>query len=58
MPRLPVLICYWRPEDGLESSSHIFFDVTAEDNLEMECIYMLCAGLVTMFEKFAQTHGQ
>lgn len=58
VPRLPVLICYWRPEDGLESSSHIFFDVTAEDNLEIESIYMLCTGLVTMFEKFAQTHGQ
>jgi len=33
LPRVPMLVCYWRPEDGMESQLHLFFDVTAERNL-------------------------
>jgi hypothetical protein len=57
LPKMPILICYWRPEDGLESSLHIFFDSTAEDNLRIESIYALGAGLVRMFERIAIRHG-
>jgi hypothetical protein len=56
LPRIPVLICYWAPEDGMESSLHIFFDVTATDHLSVEWIHSLCAGLVAMFEKIALKH--
>jgi Domain of unknown function (DUF3786)/Putative Fe-S cluster len=57
LPLLPILICYWKPEDGLESSLNLFFDSTAEDNLDIESIYALGTGLVRMFEKIALTHG-
>ena len=57
LPNLPILFCYWRPEEGLESSLNIFFDSTAEENLNIESIYTLSAGLVIMFEKIALTHG-
>ncbi len=57
LPLIPILICYWKPEDGLESSLNIFFDSTAEDNLNIESIYALGTGLVRMFEKIALTHG-
>jgi len=57
LPLVPILICYWKPEDGLESSLNVFFDSTAEENLNIEAIYALCAGLVRMFEKIALTHG-
>ena len=57
LPKVPILICYWRPEEGMESSLHLFFDSTAEDNLNIESIYSLTAGLVTMFEKIALRHG-
>jgi uncharacterized protein DUF3786/putative Fe-S cluster protein len=57
LPLVPILICYWKPEDGLESSLNIFFDSTAEDNLNIESIYALATGLVRMFEKIAFTHG-
>ena len=57
LPRLPILICYWKPEDGLESSLNIFFDTTASDNLNIESIYSLGTGLVTMFEKISLRHG-
>lgn len=36
----------WEPEDELESSLKIFFDSTAEDNLNIESIYALGTGLV------------
>ncbi len=57
LPNLPLLICYWRPDDGLESDLNLFFDATAEENLNIESIYTLGAGLVTMFEKIALRHG-
>jgi len=57
LPRLPMLICYWKPEDGLESSLNLFFDKTANDNINVESVYSLGTGLVTMFEKVALRHG-
>jgi len=57
LPKVPILICYWKPEDGFESSLNIFFDSTAEDNLNIESIYALGTGLVRMFEKIALRHG-
>jgi hypothetical protein len=57
LPLVPILICYWKPEDGLESSLNLFFDATAEENLNIEAIYALATGLVRMFEKISLTHG-
>ena len=57
LPKVPLLICYWKPEDGLESDLNLFFDLTAEDNLNIESIYLLGTGLVVMFEKITLRHG-
>jgi len=57
LPKVPVLICYWRPDDGLGSDLHLFFDEAAEENLNIESIYTLGAGLALMFEKLAHRHG-
>jgi len=59
LPKMPILICYWKPEpgDGLESNLNIFFDSTAEKNLNIESIYTLATGLTIMFEKLALRHG-
>jgi len=57
LPKVPILICYWRPEDGLESDFHLFFDQTAEDNLAVDSIYLLTTGLLIMFEKIALRHN-
>jgi len=56
-PKVPILICYWKPDDGLESTLNIFFDSTAEDNLNIESLYFMSTGLVVMFEKIALRHG-
>ena len=57
LPKVPLLICYWKPEDELESDLNIFFDSTAEQNLNIESIYILGTGLVIMFEKLSLRHG-
>ncbi len=56
-PLVPMLICYWKPEDGMGSSMSLFFDETAEDNLSIEGLYMLGTGIVQMFKKLALQHG-
>lgn len=56
LPKLPLLIRYWPPEDGMESTLNLCFDATATDNLPIESIYTLGVGLVTMLEKIALTH--
>ena len=57
LPKVPILICYWRPEDGLESDLNVFFDARAEENLNIEAIYTLATGLVVMLEKLSMRHG-
>jgi hypothetical protein len=57
LPRLPILIRYWKPEDGLASHLSFLFDSTAAANLNVESIYVLATRLVVMFEKIARKHG-
>ena len=57
LPKVPILVCYLKPEEGLESNLNLFFDATAEKNLSMQSLYTLGAGLANMFEKIAQRHG-
>ncbi|UCD78996.1 MAG: DUF3786 domain-containing protein [Desulfobacterales bacterium] len=57
LPRVPIMICYWSPEDGLESSLHLFFDDTADENLSIGSLFTLGTGLTQMFEKLALRHG-
>jgi hypothetical protein len=56
LPKVPVLICYWRPDEGMESKLHMFFDATAEQNLSIESLFTLGTGLVRMFEKIMHRH--
>jgi hypothetical protein len=57
LPLVPILICYWKPDEGLESALNLFFDESAEDNLSIEGIYSLGTGITWMFQKLAITHG-
>lgn len=57
LPKVPVMICYWLPEEGLASSLNLFFDDTADKNLHINSIYTLGAGLTQMFEKISFRHG-
>lgn len=57
LPLFPIQICYWKPEEGLESSLHIYFDSSSDSNLDIESIYTMCEGIVAMFEKISLRHG-
>jgi hypothetical protein len=57
LPRLPMLIRYWKAESGLSATLNLFFDATAEDNLPIESIFALATGLVRMLEKIVLRHG-
>jgi len=57
LPKVPIMICYWWPEEGLVSSLNVFFDETADRNLDTGALFSLGAGLAVMFEKLALRHG-
>ncbi|MBS3809858.1 MAG: DUF3786 domain-containing protein [Desulfobacterales bacterium] len=57
LPKAPILICYWGPEEGMESNLQVFFDTCVEDNLNINSVYTLGAGLVNMFEKLSLKHA-
>ena len=50
-------MCYWMPEDCLESSLNLFFDETADENLDIGTVFTLGVGLAQMFGKLALRHG-
>ncbi len=57
LPLVPILICYWEPEEGLPSNLNLFFDTTARDNLGLDGLQLLGSGITQMFGKLAQYHG-
>ena len=57
LPKVPIMICYWMPEDGLQSSLNVFFDETADKNLDIGSVFTLGTGLAQMFSKLALRHG-
>jgi hypothetical protein len=57
LPKVPVMVCYWSPEEGLESSLNIFFDETTDKNLDINSVFTLGVGLTQMFQKIALRHG-
>lgn len=56
LPKVPMLICYTKPEEDLESKLNVFFDSSAEDNLNIDSLYRLCVGLLMMFQKITSRH--
>lgn len=57
LPSFPMMVCYWKAEDGLESDLHIYFDSVSDDTLDIESIYTMNEGIALMFEKIALRHG-
>jgi len=57
LPKVPIMVCYWLPEEGMQSSLNVFFDQTADKNLDIGSIYSLGNGLAQMFTRLARRHG-
>lgn len=58
LPGVPLLICYWKPEEGMESKLHLFFDDTAESRLHIDSLFTLATGIVMMLEKIMLKHSR
>lgn len=56
-PLVPIMICYWKPDEGLASSLNIFFDKSAGVNIGADSAFTLASGIVQMLEKLATHHG-
>jgi len=56
-PLVPIMICYWQPEDGMESKLNLFFDSSVTDNLGAGSAFFIGTGLAQMLEKIAEHHG-
>ncbi len=57
LPLVPMMICYWKADEGIGSSLNIFFDRSIDANLGAESAFTIGAGLTQMFEKLALRHG-
>lgn len=56
-PHVPVLICYWKPDEDMASDLNLFFDSNSEDKLPIQSLYTMAAGIVVMLEKITRRHG-
>ena len=57
LPLVPLMVCYWQPEDGLASSLNLFFDESANHNIDIGSLFSIGAGLAQMFGKLSLRHG-
>lgn len=58
LPKVPIMVCYWMPEDGLDSSLNVFFDRSTDRNFQYDSIFTISVGIATMLEKIAIRHGR
>ncbi|MFC1585977.1 DUF3786 domain-containing protein [Fibrobacterota bacterium] len=57
LPKIPLLICYCRPEAGFESKLAFYYDRKSEDILNIESLYILATGMSMMIAKIIRRHG-
>ncbi len=57
LPKLPVLLAYWKAEGEFDSTFSLFFDRSAEENLGAEAIYMLVTGWLEMMKRIMARHS-
>lgn len=50
LPRVPVLVLYWPPEEGFASKCKVLFDATADRYLDVESLTFLIEGLAKNIE--------
>ncbi len=56
LPRVPFLVSYWRPQDVFESTLGIYFDRSADYNLDVESLHIIALGIVEMLKRIVAWH--
>ncbi len=51
LPKIPVLILYWKPDEEFPPNVKLLFDSTADFFLDVESLVFLCEGFVKMLEQ-------
>jgi hypothetical protein len=57
LPLVPMMICYWKPDEGMNSSLNIFFDRSVGRNIGADSAFSLGTGFAQMLAKLAAHHG-
>ena len=57
LPKVPIMVCYWKPEDDIASDLNLYFDKTADYNLPGRGIYTICYGMAKMIENLSIRHA-
>jgi hypothetical protein len=56
LPKIPMLICYWKADAEMDSDLKIFFDAATKENLDTDSVNSLITGFSRMLEKIAFQH--
>jgi len=56
LPNVPMLVLYWRAEEGFPSKLRVMFDPTADSFFPPELITGMGRGMVEMFQKIIPRH--
>lgn len=56
LPNVPMLVLYWRPEEGFPSKLRVMFDPAASSYLGPELITGLGRGIIEMLQKIIPKH--
>lgn len=57
LPRVQMMIGYWRADDDFEVHWTILFDRACEHNLDARSIYLLVQGFLEMMRRILERHG-
>lgn len=57
LPRVRMMICYWRADDDLRAEWTIIFDRACERNLDARSLYLLVQGFLEMLRRILERHG-
>ena len=57
LPKVPLLICYWKAEGEFPSKLSVLFDTATNANLSPESVFYLTNGIAQMLKKMVLTHS-
>lgn len=58
LPHLPILLCYWKADEGMDASLHLFFKSSASIYLDVVSIHTLISRFTTMLERLFMRHSK
>jgi hypothetical protein len=57
LPKVPLLICYWKAEDDFPSKLSVLFDRSTNVNLAPGAVFSITQGIAQMLAKMVTRHS-